>query len=165
MLVAGCGAQRPALEIVESQEYGARRCWFEGVEFTAFLVMAEEDGRAVPYAVSAKCLVTGNSHSDGMAVLDHLNTIRLVDRSGTLQRAFPRVRILDSLRSHPPQPSSRSRMYYIRAHVTDLKDHSYVVYAPQEVIELKDLNLEFEPFLDLSRQERAGILAAVSTAE
>ncbi len=152
------GRGPPEIALVRSEQYGSRACWIdrEGA-FAAFLVLAREDRVAVPYLVSAKCLVAGYT-SYGEATLHHLNTIRLDDSFDTLQRALPGLAISGNVITDLPTPSSDSRIYYFRARLARAPDRYRTVYAPRNIIELRAMDMSFERFLGLSREEREGLL-------
>jgi hypothetical protein len=128
----------------------------------AFLVLAREGRIAVPYLISVRCLVDGAYSSDGEAVLHHLNTIRILDLKGNLQRSLPEIVLSDTLRSDQPVPSSNSMVYYINAQISQVKDPSKTIYVPDRVVDLQSLGISFEQFLDLPRDQRKNLMTRLS---
>lgn len=163
MLVGACKEDGKKISLVRPETYASRACWFDqSGDFVAFLVLAREDRVAVPYLISINCLVSGGYSSNGEATLLHLDAIQMVDSYGSLQRAFPGVVISNNVRTDQPVPSSGSKLYYFRARFARVPDRYATVYAPRDVVELTDMNMHFERFLDLSRQERQRLLAQYS---
>ena len=159
-LISGCGQNISEISLVQSEEYGSDKCWYDGNgDFAAFLILARADDFAVPYLVSARCLVEGTYSSYGEAIIHHLNEIRIVDSSDLLQHAFEEDVVLDNIRTDLPMPSSDSRLYSFRARLTTVPDPYRVVYSPSNIIEMTEMNLTFERFLSLSKEERENLLA------
>ena len=121
-------------------------------------MLARDRELGVPYVVSENCLVTGNYSSDGEATLHVLNTILLVDSHGSIQRAFPEANIVDNARSDLPLPSSDSEVYYFRTTIDITQNELGAIYRPRTIIELTKLDLDFEEFLQLSREDRGRLL-------
>jgi hypothetical protein len=147
------------ISIVRREAYVSDPCWLDQRgNLVAFLALARSDRSAVPYLISAKCLVSGYS-SYGEAMIEVLNTTRIVDSHGALQRAFPNTTILNNVSTDLPLPSSESDLYFFRARFTVVPDaHGMVIYAPRDVLELTKVNLSFDEFLGLSESQRAGLL-------
>lgn len=147
------------ISIVRREAYVSNPCWLDQRgNLVAFLALARSDRSAVPYLISAKCLVSGYS-SYGEAMIEVLNTTRIVDLHGSLQRAFPNIIILNNVSTDLPLPSSDSNLYFFRARFTVVPDaHGMVIYAPDDVLELRRVNLSFEEFLGLSKSQREGLL-------
>lgn len=135
---------------VSREVYHSRTCWFDGRgDFSAFLVFARDGRVAVPYFISTRCVVSAGYSSDAVATIYHLNTIRMTDSYGILQRALPEVIISDNLRTDQSQPSSDSIVYYFRARFIKVGGRYRIIYAPQNIIELTQINIPFERFLRL----------------
>jgi hypothetical protein len=157
--VAACTRSEDEIALVRPEAYDSRVCWFDQRgDFAAFLVLARDDRMAVPYLVSAACLVTGDYSSQGEATLHVLNTIRLSDSYGSLQRAMPELDIVDNISSDLPLPSSDSKVYYMRARIVVVPNDYRTVYAPRDVFQLSQLNLPFGTFLELSTNDRESLL-------
>lgn len=157
-LISAC-AKHNSVTVVASSDYGSDACWIDRHgDLVAFLILAREDNIAVPYLVSIKCLVSGTYSSDGEAVIHHLNTIRILDSEGSLQRALPDVMLSDNIRTDQPVPSSNSKLYYFRAKVRRIQDPSKTIYVPGKTIKLTDAGMSFEQFLDLPREQRISLM-------
>lgn len=157
-LIVACSNGGTELVAVSSETYDSRACWFDRQgDFVAFLALARDGQLAVPYFVSTNCLVRGYT-SYGEATLLHLGTIRMIDSHGSLQRAFPEVRLSGNVRTDLPLPSSDSKLYYFRAQLATVPSEHIVIYAPRNITQLTDMNMQFERFLGLSREEREGLL-------
>jgi len=89
-----------------------------------------------------------------MATIDHLRAIPMVDSYGALQRALPQVVISDNVATDRTRPSAESTLYYFRARVTKVHGRYMLTYAPRNIIELTELNMDFQHFLSLSGEER-----------
>lgn len=158
-LVGACGENGNKIALVRPEAYASRGCWFDqSGNFVAFLVLAQDDRVAVPYPISTNCLVNGGYSSNGEATLLHLDAIQMVDSYGNLQRAFPGVIISNNVRTDQPVPSSGSKLYYFRARFARVPDRYATVYAPRDILELTDMNMYFERFLALSREQRQRLL-------
>lgn len=121
-------------------------------------MLAEGDKVAVPYLVSAKCLIDGEYSSYGEATLHHLNTIRLVDSYGRLQQAVRNLTISGNVVSDQPMPSSNSKVYFFKANLIQVPDTHRNVYAPKRIISMTDTGNRFEEFLSFSEKEREELL-------
>lgn len=148
------------ITLVRPEAYGSRACWFDQRgDFVAFLVLAKRDRVAAPHLISTNCLVNGGYPSNGVATILHLGTIRMADSYGSLQRAFPQIIISDNIRTDRPLPHPDSKLYYFRARLRTVTYPHGVVYAPRNIVELADMNMSFEHFLDLSREQRERLLS------
>lgn len=158
-LLAACTKSEDKIALVPSDKYDSRTCWFNPHgEIVAYLVLAQDGGVGVPYLISTNCMVSEGYSSYGEAVLHKLNTFLITNSYGTLQRAFPKVKISDNVRTDQPVPSSDSRIYYLRARLTEVAVPYKVVYAPKHIAELTDMNMTFEHFLGLSKDQRETLL-------
>lgn len=158
MLLAACMQDSKENTVVSSKQYGSSMCWINrDGDLSAFLVLAQEGRIAVPYPISAKCVVNGNYSSYGEGVLHHLNAVRIVDSYGTLQRALPTLKLSNSTISDQPVPYPHSKMYYFRVKIRNVPDKYMTIYEPIHILELIDLKLSFEAFLNLSVAERQSL--------
>jgi hypothetical protein len=164
-MIVACTKGDEQIVLVRAETYESRGCWFdrEG-DFVAFLALARDDRLAVPHFISTKCLVNGDYDSDGEATIRNLGTISMVDSYRSLQRAFPTVIMSDNVRTDLPLPSSDSKLYYFRAELRTLPRSYDTVYAPQNIVELTDMHMSFEHFLNLSREQRQRLLADYNQA-
>jgi hypothetical protein len=159
-LMMSCSVRHDEVRIVRSDEYNSGRCWINGHnEFQSFIAIAQEDDEGVPYAISSNCMVTAGYTSSGEATLHLLNTIRMIDTFGTIQRLIPNLNVSDNVRSDQPMPSSDSKIYFFRAHFTRIPDEHSVIYAPRNVVELTDTGVSFEQFLDMAATDREHLLS------
>jgi hypothetical protein len=159
-LLAACAKSEDEIALVPPDKYDQSACWFNARgEIVAFLVLAQDGQIGVPYLVSATCMVSGEYSSYGEAVLHKLNTIIMTDSYGSLQRAFPNVKISNNLRTDQPVPSSDDKMYYFRAHFAEVSVPYKTVYAPKDIVELTDVNMTFVHFLGLSKEQREALLS------
>lgn len=162
IFVSAC-ARRDSVALVPSNAYSSTPCWInEHGDLEAFLVLAREGRTAVPYLISVRCLVDGAYSSDGEAVLHHLNTIRILDLNRSLSHSLPGVVLSDNLRSDQPVPSSDSVMYYFSARVKQINNPSKTIYVPDKVINIQDLGMTLERFLDLPRSQRKDLMKQAS---
>jgi hypothetical protein len=158
VLSSGCSVADDKVLLVDEKTYASETCWADqdGI-VTGYLTFGRNGQLAVPYLVSANCMVKGYS-SYGEAVLHMLNTIRIADEYGTLKRAFPNIIISDNVLSDQPMPSSDSKMYYIRVHLSKSNGSYSNVLAPNRILELSDVSITFESFLGLSKDDREQLL-------
>ncbi|HYG48434.1 MAG TPA: hypothetical protein VD846_10905 [Allosphingosinicella sp.] len=159
MMTLACSANTDTIQLVTPEAYSSNKCWIDqNGEISAFLVLAEEGNMRVPYLISARCMIEGDYSSQGEAVLHHLNTIRLVDSRGTLQRILPKMLISNNLRTDQPVPSSGSELYYFRAETERMPHSNKNVYVPLKIHQFTKLNMPFEKFLALSKNDRISLL-------
>lgn len=164
LLTASCNQRDEKVMLVSAESYRSKECWVDrNGHWEAFLLLAREERTGVPYLISTKCLVTGNFTSHGEAILHSLNTIRLTDSYGTLQRALPGVNILGNIGSHRAQPDSSSKLYYFNADLVKVPD-TLPVYAPENIFQLNDINISFGQFLGLTKDERERLLQTKTSA-
>lgn len=156
-IIAGCATHGEEFPTVDPTTYLSESCWFDSDgNFNAFLIIARADYTAVPWVISGKCLIEHNDDDEiglGVATLGQLGRVEVVDELGVLQRAFG-TRVNSEVVDHLPVPSSGSKVYYFRARVTPIPVGSGHVYKPEEIVQLEDTNMVFEPFLRLSPAER-----------
>lgn len=158
LLASACADSGGGMISVQPEAYSSRNCWFnEGGYFEAYLVVGGDNEARAPYVVSTRCLVNDFSNN-GEATIYYLDKIRLVDSNGALDRALPGANFTDTLRSHPPQPTSSSSVYYMRATVSEVPGPFPGIYAPVSIGKLADIGMSFERFLGLSREERERLL-------
>lgn len=159
MLTLACSAKTDTIQLVTSEAYSSDKCWIgPNGEVSAFLVLAEDEGVGVPYLISARCMIKGEYTSQGEAILHHLNTIRLVDSRRMLQRFLPEVAISNNLLTDQPVPSSNSKLYYFTSSIERVPNSTKTVYIPLKIHQLTNMNLSFESFLELSKDERVRLL-------
>jgi hypothetical protein len=159
--LAACAGSEDEVRTVAAEAYPSRPCWFEpGGEFSAFLVLASKDGRAIPYPISGKCIVEPGQRSLGLATLRQIGIVALIDRHGALQRAFPAVSISTSVNTDQEMPSPDTKLYFFRARVTNVRLPSGTAYAPTQILQLVEVNMPFERFLELTAIERANLWRA-----
>lgn len=159
MFVVSCTQASEKDALVSTEIYGSRICWInQDGSLEAFLVLAQEGRTAVPYLISTKCTVKGDYSSYGEGILHHLNAVRMVDSHGSLQRALPTLIMSDSTISDQPVPYPNSKMYHLKAKVNRLPDKYMVIYTPVSIMEFADMNMSFETFLELSRNERQNLV-------
>lgn len=157
--MASCGGGAERTMMVRPETYRSGACWTDAQGgFAAFMVLAADGRIAVPYLISANCLVDGPYTSNGEAILHHLNAIYLTDTDGRLQASLPRISIVSNLDSDQPAPSSSSRIFYFRARLRRVPNDNKIIYVPETVMELSELNMTFEHFLGLSREQREQLL-------
>lgn len=156
--MSGCAEADNKISLVDEKGYASPACWIDqSREVVAYLVFARNEQLAIPYLISVKCVVEGYN-SYGEATLHMLNTIRVADDYGTLQRAFPNVTIADNVPSDQPLPSSDSKVYYIRMELAKSPGSHVNVRAPNKIVKLSDTNVTFEIFLGLSKDQREQLL-------
>ena len=141
---------------VRPAAYHSRACWFDGggENFVAFLVFGRADRVAIPYFISTRCVVSAGYSSYGMATIDRLRAIPMVDSYDVLQRAMPEVVILSNVGTDQARPSAESILYYFKARVTRVHGRYVTTYAPLNIIELTEMNIDFGRFLGLSGEQR-----------
>ncbi len=140
---------------VSSDGYESAECWFnDSGEITSFMVLAEEAGTAVPYLVSARCMLTEGYSSYEEAMVHKLNTILLMDYSGLIQSRFPQIRILSNIATDGPVPYPDSKVYYFQSSVSHSYIHGKKVYTPTSLRSLVNTDIRYLDFLRLSVQER-----------
>lgn len=158
------GGQDPDAEIptVDASSYLTERCWFdhEG-RFGAFVVLAQEDGLAVPWPISGRCLIEHDAGDLGLETVIEIGRVQLIDKNGVLQSAFGTF-VNNRAVNHLPGPSLVNRVFYLRARVTLAAIPGSLVYAPEEMLELSDTNMTFGQFLALNPDERKALWIAVT---
>ena len=160
LLCVSCTNGQERIALVDSDDYGSRSCWFsERNEFISFLVIARDGQFAVPYMVSANCIISGEYSSFGEALIHHLTEIELTDSSAVLGRAFPELVVSDNIQTDLPLPSSDSKVYYFRGRLVAVSDRDRSRYSIRSISELTDTQVTFEHFLSLSRDGRASLIS------
>ncbi len=153
--LVACADGDEAIRTVGEEAYVARPCWFdtEGA-FNTLLVLARDSAEQVPYPISGKCLVQLDRRSLASSTLRQLGAVEMVDRDGTLQRAFPGPTMSTSVATHQLMPSLNSRVYYFRARVRTVPMSGNPVYSPEQILQLEDANITFGRLLELTAAER-----------
>lgn len=158
-----CSQSHKEIASVAPEEYNSSGCWFDATgELSAFLVLGNEDNVAVPYLISNKCLINGAYSSDGEAIIHHLNAVIILDDKGIMQNAFSQYNIVDATNSDLPTPASNDKVYYFRSIVQRIPSKRVNTYVPVRILELSELDLEFEAFLRLSKEERVKLFQGLT---
>lgn len=157
-MVAACMASSEKISIVTPESYASKSCWVDrNGNLSAYLILAQEGDLATPYLVSTNCIVEDNYSSDGEGILHNLNVVRMTDTHRRLQRKMPKVKVIGNTGPHLPHPSSANKVFYINARSMQIPHSSMTLYAPVDIRQLIDTNVNFERFLELSRKEREAL--------
>ncbi len=160
MALLACAGSEERVRSVSEEEYrSSRACWFNASgEFTSFLVAARREGITELLPISGKCLVEPGRRSLALATLRQLGTIDLVDDHGTLRRVFPDFVDGTIVFDRPPlDPGAQplpAKVYYFRARTTLVRYPGGIAYAPSEILQLDDTNLDLQRFVELDAAGR-----------